>query len=210
MAAPGPSGLQTIDVWSTTKMNSLRQGSTRRWAIGSDNAFGRDSDVRSTDQDDEAALKWAALEKLPTYDRLRTTILSQMKGSRILPEQVDLRTIGPEDKEKLISRLFADKTEDDNELFITRMKERIAKVDVKMPTVEVRYQNLTIEAQAQVASRSLPTLINVARNTVESWLDMVGLPVTKKVTLAILKDVSGIIKPGRMTLLLGPPSSGNV
>lgn len=31
---------------------------------------------------------------------------------------------------------------------------------------------------------------------------------TRKHKLTILKDVSGIIKPGRMTLLLGPPGSG--
>jgi ABC-type multidrug transport system ATPase subunit len=31
---------------------------------------------------------------------------------------------------------------------------------------------------------------------------------TKKRVLTILDDVSGIIKPGRLTLLLGPPSSG--
>jgi len=31
---------------------------------------------------------------------------------------------------------------------------------------------------------------------------------SKKKHVTILKDVSGIIKPRRMTLLLGPPSSG--
>jgi ABC-type multidrug transport system ATPase subunit len=31
---------------------------------------------------------------------------------------------------------------------------------------------------------------------------------TKKRHVAILKDVSGIVKPRRMTLLLGPPGSG--
>lgn len=30
----------------------------------------------------------------------------------------------------------------------------------------------------------------------------------EKTKLTILKDASGIIKPSRMTLLLGPPSSG--
>ncbi|CAN6441255.1 unnamed protein product [Victoria cruziana] len=37
---------------------------------------------------------------------------------------------------------------------------------------------------------------------------MVGIKFSKTATLTILKDVSGIIKPSRMTLLLGPPSSG--
>ncbi|CAM6100567.1 unnamed protein product [Calypogeia fissa] len=219
MAAPGLDGLQTIDVFnrgisfrssrsSLGRLSSIRQGSRRQWGIGPDNVFARNSDLRTEEEDDEEALKWAALEKLPTYDRVRTTILNQMKGSRILPQQIDLRTIGPADKEKLIGRLFADRPEDDNEQFIRRMRDRVAKVDVKLPTVEVRYEDLTIEAEAHVAGRSLPTLLNVARNTVESWLEMLGLPITKKTTLAILKNVSGVVKPRRLTLLLGPPASG--
>jgi hypothetical protein len=219
MAAPSlESSLQSIDVWGASKRASVRQSglsrlsTQRRWGVGPDNVFARDSDLRSShEQDEEEALKWAALERLPTYDRMRTTILNQMKGSRILPQEIDLRTIGPDDKERLIKRLFAEsRTEDDNEHFIQRMRDRIAKVEVKLPTVEVRYENLTIEAQAQIASRSLPTLTTVAWNTFENWLGMLGLPVTKKATIAILKDVSGIVKPGKLTLLLGPPGSGNI
>ncbi|CAO2839377.1 unnamed protein product [Amaranthus hypochondriacus] len=37
---------------------------------------------------------------------------------------------------------------------------------------------------------------------------MVGLTPSKKRTLKILQDVSGIVKPSRMTLLLGPPGAG--
>jgi hypothetical protein len=39
---------------------------------------------------------------------------------------------------------------------------------------------------------------------------MIGIQFAKKAQLTILKDISGVIKPGRMTLLLGPPSSGKI
>lgn len=35
-----------------------------------------------------------------------------------------------------------------------------------------------------------------------------GFQLTKKQPFPVLKDVSGVIKPGRMTLLLGPPGCG--
>ncbi|KAF5931063.1 hypothetical protein HYC85_031936 [Camellia sinensis] len=42
----------------------------------------------------------------------------------------------------------------------------------------------------------------------EGIIGMVGLSRSKKRVIEILHDVSGVIKPSRMTLLLGPPSSG--
>ncbi|KAI3777844.1 hypothetical protein L1987_47647 [Smallanthus sonchifolius] len=82
------------------------------------------------------------------------------------------------------------------------------RVGISLPTVEVRFQNLSIEVDCHVGDRALPTLINTARNIVESLLASVGISFTQKAKLRILKDTNGIIKPGRMTLLLGPPSSG--
>ncbi|KAL5976777.1 transcription factor [Asimina triloba] len=81
-------------------------------------------------------------------------------------------------------------------------------VGIQLPTVEVRFEHLTIEAKCYVGTRALPTLINTARNIAESALAMLGIRLTKRTTLTILKDASGVIKPSRMTLLLGPPSSG--
>ncbi|KAI7727851.1 hypothetical protein M8C21_031339, partial [Ambrosia artemisiifolia] len=81
-------------------------------------------------------------------------------------------------------------------------------VGISLPSVEVRFQNLTIEADCYIGDRALPSLPNAARNTFEYLLDLIGISLSKKTKLTILKDVSGIIKPSRMTLLLGPPSSG--
>ncbi|CAM6088029.1 unnamed protein product [Calypogeia fissa] len=45
-------------------------------------------------------------------------------------------------------------------------------------------------------------------NAIEVVFGALGLSWAKKTDMTILHKVSGIIKPGRMTLLLGPPSSG--
>ncbi|KAE9459162.1 hypothetical protein C3L33_08935, partial [Rhododendron williamsianum] len=42
----------------------------------------------------------------------------------------------------------------------------------------------------------------------KGFLNYLHILPSRKIPLAILHDVSGIIKPGRLTLLLGPPSSG--
>lgn len=41
-----------------------------------------------------------------------------------------------------------------------------------------------------------------------NFLTKLGLLKTSKQEMIILDDVSGVLKPGRLTLLLGPPSAG--
>ncbi|XP_071731908.1 ABC transporter G family member 35-like [Rutidosis leptorrhynchoides] len=161
---------------------------------------------------EDEALKWAALEKLSTYNRLRTTIFKpyvpedqqQVPNDQLL---VDVRQLDPNARQQFIDAIFK-VAEDDNERFLKKFRNRLDRVGISLPTVEVRYQNLTIEADCYVGDRALPTLPNAARNYIESLLASIGISMSKKAKLTILKDVSGIIKPSRMTLLLGPPSSG--
>ncbi|KAK9866071.1 hypothetical protein WJX84_000160, partial [Apatococcus fuscideae] len=68
--------------------------------------------------------------------------------------------------------------------------------------------NLTIDTTVSVGSRALPTLINAYRNFIEDWLTTFRLIKSPRRPFGILADISGIIKPGRLTLLLGPPGSG--
>ncbi|XP_076910333.1 ABC transporter G family member 35-like isoform X1 [Bidens hawaiensis] len=162
--------------------------------------------------EDEEALRWAALEKLSTYNRLRTTIFDP----NIMANQVDMSTdnmlldvreMDPNARQQFIDSVFK-VAEDDNERFLRKFRDRVDKVGISFPTVEVRFQNLTIDADCYIGDRALPSLPNAARNIAESLLDVIGISLSKKTKLTILKDVSGIIKPSRMTLLLGPPSSG--
>ncbi|KAJ0680275.1 putative ABC-type ferric hydroxamate transporter [Helianthus annuus] len=163
---------------------------------------------------DEEALRWAALEKLPTYNRIRTTIFKNNLSAHDLQRQtpsdtllVDVGELDAKAHQNFIDKIFKD-TEEDNGRFLRKLRDRIDKVGISLPTIEVRFQNVTIEADCYVGDRALPTLLNAARNSLESLLSSVGIHLSRKTKLTILKDVSGIIKPARMTLLLGPPSSG--
>ncbi|KAK8621260.1 hypothetical protein V6N13_067701 [Hibiscus sabdariffa] len=162
--------------------------------------------------EDEEALKWAAIERLPTYDRLRTSIMQsfvdhEIVGKKAEHRAVDVTKLDMIDRQKIMDTLFK-VAEEDNEKYLRKFRNRIDRVGIKLPTVEVRFQHLTIEANCYVGSRALPSLSNVARNVGESALGMLGIKLTKTTNLTILKDVSGMVKPSRMTLLLGPPSSG--
>ncbi|CAH8353869.1 unnamed protein product [Eruca vesicaria subsp. sativa] len=163
--------------------------------------------------EDEEALKWAAIEKLPTYSRLRTSLMpalgeeEDLYGNQILNKEVDVTKLDGEERAKFIDMVFK-VAEQDNERILTKLRNRIDRVGITLPTVEVRYENLTVKADCYTGDRSLPSLTNTVRNMGESLLGLVGIHLAKKAQLTILKDVSGIVKPSRMTLLLGPPSSG--
>ncbi|XP_006658622.2 ABC transporter G family member 43-like [Oryza brachyantha] len=161
--------------------------------------------------DDEENLRWAALEKLPTYDRMRRGILRKAveggdgEGGLLKAGEVDIANLDPREGRELMERVFK-AVEDDNERFLRRFKDRLDRVGIELPQIEVRYEHLNIEADVYVGKRALPTLLNAAINTVEGLVSLFGS--SNKRTVKILKDVNGIIKPSRMTLLLGPPSSG--
>ncbi|KAL6840735.1 hypothetical protein ACP4OV_029599 [Aristida adscensionis] len=211
-------------------------------------------------EDDEENLRWAALEKLPTYDRMRRGILRRAAGGgdageagKAAADEVDIANLDPRDGRELMERVFK-AVEDDNERFLRRFRDRLDLVGIELPQIEVRYEHLSIEADVYVGKRALPTLLNAAINTLEmgsppgnrrrvrhlrrrrrkfgnlrrhrtkgllfprisplstapaltpGLVSQFGS--SNKRTVKILKDVSGIIKPSRMTLLLGPPSSG--
>ncbi|XP_024625543.1 pleiotropic drug resistance protein 1 isoform X2 [Medicago truncatula] len=155
-------------------------------------------------EDDEEALKWAAIQKLPTFERLRKGLLTSLQGEAT---EVDVEKLGLQVRKDLLERLVR-LAEEDNEKFLLKLKDRMDRVGIDLPTIEVRFEHLNIEAEAHVGSISLPTFTNFMVNIVESLLNSLHVLPSRKQRLNILKDVSGIIKPSRMTLLLGPPSSG--
>jgi hypothetical protein len=76
------------------------------------------------EMDDEEALKWAALEKLPTYDRLRTSILQKFLGSKIVHQEVDVRHMGFAERQRIIDNLLK-VADEDNERFLLKLRHRI-------------------------------------------------------------------------------------
>lgn len=75
----------------------------------------------SREEDDEEALKWAALEKLPTFDRLRKGILTTSKGDA---NEINIENIGLEERKKLLEK-FMKVAEEDNGKFLLKIRDRI-------------------------------------------------------------------------------------
>ncbi|KAK4481902.1 hypothetical protein RD792_012814 [Penstemon davidsonii] len=176
---------------------SLRENSSSFWRYNS---------LQSTrqEEDDEEALKWAALERLPTYDRLTKGLLLGSNGGT---NEIDIRNLGFQERKDLLERLL--KVADaDNEKFLLKLRERIDRVGIDLPTIEVRFEHVNVGAEAYIGSRALPTFLNFIINILEGFLSYLHILPSKKKHVEILQDISGIIKPCRMTLLLGPPSSG--
>lgn len=73
------------------------------------------------EEDDEEALKWAALERLPTYDRVRRGILTSKDGEL---QEVDIRSLGKQDRKLLLERLVRT-ADEDNESFLLKLRSRM-------------------------------------------------------------------------------------
>ncbi|KAJ6346920.1 hypothetical protein OIU76_003581 [Salix suchowensis] len=183
----------------------ISRGNSRRdssvWRNTTVEVFSRSS----REEDDEEALKWAALEKLPTYDRLRKGILKS--ASRGIISEVDIENLGVQERKQLLERLVK-VADEDNEKFLWKLKNRIERVGIEFPTIEIRYKNLNIEAEAYVGSSALPSFAKFCLNILEGFFIALHVLPNRKKPLTILNNVSGIIKPSRLTLLLGPPNSG--
>ncbi|KAJ0102720.1 hypothetical protein Patl1_05926 [Pistacia atlantica] len=193
------------------RMSLTSSASKRGWASASiREVWNNPTDVfqKSGREEDEEELKWAAIERLPTYNRLTKGLLRQvLDDGKINYEEVDVTNLGMHDKKHLMESILK-VVEDDNEKFLLRLRERTDRVGIEIPKIEVRFEHLSIEGDAYDGTRALPTLLNSSLNAIEGFLGFFRLFPSKKKVVQILQDVSGVVKPSRMTLLLGPPGSG--
>uniref|UniRef100_A0A0E0MBE3 ABC transporter domain-containing protein n=1 Tax=Oryza punctata TaxID=4537 RepID=A0A0E0MBE3_ORYPU len=117
--------------------------------------------------EEEAELTWAAIERLPTFDRMRTSVLSS--------EAVDVRRLGAAERRVLVERLVAD-IQRDNLRLLRKQRRRMERVGVRQPTVEVRWRNVCVEADCQVVSgKPLPTLLNTVLSLQQVLTTALGL-----------------------------------
>ncbi|TYH43288.1 hypothetical protein ES332_D11G117600v1 [Gossypium tomentosum] len=168
--------------------------------------------------DDEMELQWAAIQRLPSFKRLRTSLFDHKLLNETTKEEeeikvdrkrkvIDVTELGALERRVFIEKLIT-KIEDDNLRLLKKLKERIDRVGLEFPTIEVRFQNLSVEADCEVVQgKPIPTLWNTI-TSVFSALTTVRRCKSQSYKIKVLKDISGIIKPSRMTLLLGPPGCG--
>uniref|UniRef100_A0A9I9DX68 ABC transporter domain-containing protein n=1 Tax=Cucumis melo TaxID=3656 RepID=A0A9I9DX68_CUCME len=152
---------------------------------------------------EEDSLRWAALQRLPTYQRARKALLHGVAGEL---KEIDLQKLNVKETKELLNRVV--KNAESNEEFLHKLKNRIDRVSLDLPTIEVRFQNLNVDAEAHLGKSASPTIFRYFIDLAQSAANCIHLYSTQKQQVSILSDVSGIIKPGRMTLLLGPPGSG--
>nr|XP_043609039.1 ABC transporter G family member 29-like isoform X2 [Erigeron canadensis] len=122
-------------------------------------------------------------------------------------EQVEVKHLGADNHQQIVDMMFK-VPEVDNERILRKLRDRFNRVGMTLPTVEVHFDNLTVKTTCYVGNRAIPTLTNTARNLADMAFGLFGIGLSKTRKITVLDHVSGIIKPSRMTLLLGPPSSG--
>ncbi|RVW77079.1 Pleiotropic drug resistance protein 1 [Vitis vinifera] len=141
---------------------SLRKDSSSIWRNSGAEVFSR----TSGDEDDEEALKWAALEKLPTYNRMRKGLLMGSEGEA---NEVDIHNLGLQERKNLVERLVKI-ADEDNEKFLLKLKNRIDR--------------------SLCRKQSLPSFINSAFNQIEDILNALRILPSRKKKFTILHDVS--------------------
>ncbi|WVZ10429.1 hypothetical protein V8G54_014959 [Vigna mungo] len=185
--------------------------------------FERDADS-FVEEDKELQSKWAAIEKLPTFKRIKTSFVditqedSTSSKARETVEKfgawrssskrvVDVTKLGAVEKRLFIDRLIQH-IENDNLQLLQKLRERMDRVNVKLPTVEIKYKNLSVGAECEVVQgKALPTLWNSFSSSLSGFMKTISCN-SQGAEISILNNVSGIVKPSRLTLLLGPPGCG--
>lgn len=154
-----------------SRRGSLASGSTKGWGTASIREVlttpGVDVFQKTGREDDEDELMWAAIERLPTYDRLKKGFLTNiLDDGKVIREEIDVANLGPEERQHLMNNI-QQTIDNDNERLLERLRDRVDRVGIDIPRIEVRYENLSIEGDAFVGSRALPTLFNTTINSVE-------------------------------------------
>ncbi|KAL6985334.1 transcription factor [Sarracenia purpurea var. burkii] len=103
---------------SLVRISSARLSNATIWRHSGRDAF---SESSREGNNDEEALKWAVLQKLPTYHRIRKGVLA---GEDDEPIEIDINKLGPVERKNLLERLVR-VAEEDNEKFLLKLKERI-------------------------------------------------------------------------------------
>ncbi|KAK1355687.1 ABC transporter G family member 37-like [Heracleum sosnowskyi] len=119
--------------------------------------------------DDEYVKQWADINRLPTFECLRSSLVDDFNDEgEIIGTQwkriIDVSSIGALERHLFIEK-FIKHIEDDNLRLLHKLRKRINKVGLKFPTVE-----------------------DISK--------LGGLKSTKA-KICIINEVSGIIKPGR-------------
>ncbi|KAL4418695.1 hypothetical protein ABPG77_008709, partial [Micractinium sp. CCAP 211/92] len=156
---------------------------------------------KETRDDEEADLAKAEFERLHAKAlRDRTAVLVRGPGGWKL---VQLRRLKEPDRELLLKRVYAN-PEDEQLGFLNKTMGRMARAGLKLSTVTIRFRDLVVEGRQLVKPSGPPQkgLLNKLKAINPMNKGRYMRPAS------MIDHVSGVLKPGRLTLLLGTPGSG--
>lgn len=79
---------------------------------------------RHTQEDDEYHLTWAAIDRLPTFERMRKGVVKHvLENGKVVHDEVDVAKLGLHDKKILLESILKT-VEEDNEKFLRRLRDR--------------------------------------------------------------------------------------
>ncbi|KAK6914831.1 Plant PDR ABC transporter associated [Dillenia turbinata] len=121
--------MEGLERMRSSRAGMSRNGSSANWSMEDVFVTAAQSRRSSHAEEDEEALRWAAIEKLPTYNRLRTTLIesyveTEVKGSKVEHKAVDVTKLDVNDRQQFIDRIFK-VAEEDNEKFLKKFRDRI-------------------------------------------------------------------------------------
>ncbi|CAN6929218.1 unnamed protein product [Brassica oleracea] len=161
------------------------------------------AEFASGDDKDELRSQWATVERLPTYKRITTALFQRRDEASDKGRVIDVTKLEAAERHLLIEKLVK-QIQADNLHLLRKIRKRIDEVGIELPTVEVRFRDLSVEAECEVVhGKPIPTLWNTVKGILSEFICS-----KKETKISILKGLSGIVRPGRMTLLLGPPGCG--
>lgn len=112
---------------SLSRRMSFSSSSRRSWASASiREVLNTQADVfqRSGRENDDEELIWAAIERLPTYDRLKKGVLMQvLDNGNVDYRDIDVVNLGVQDKKRIMDSVLKI-MEEDNEKFLLKIRER--------------------------------------------------------------------------------------
>ncbi|KAK9802906.1 hypothetical protein WJX73_004507 [Symbiochloris irregularis] len=122
--------------------------------------------------------------------------------------EVEISKLDKAQRAWLVEEILGTKDQDVHRL-LQKIADRKRRVGLEEPVVEVRFENLRVDAAITVGSRGRPTILNSYLNFFQAHiLGPLRLGRSSKQPFTILHPMSGVLKPGRFTLLLGPPAAG--
>ncbi|CAN7084495.1 unnamed protein product [Brassica oleracea var. botrytis] len=161
------------------------------------------AEFASGDDKEELRSQWATVERLPTYKRITTALFQRRDEASDKGRVIDVTKLEAAERHLLIEKLVK-QIQADNLHLLRKIRKRIDEVGIELPTVEVRFRDLSVEAECEVVhGKPIPTLWNTVNGILSEFICS-----KKETKISILKGLSGIVRPGRMTLLLGPPGCG--